>query len=73
MSKATATRVSQKQLAYLAYWSHPDNGGHEFPRGAVIPEDISIKPNTWSLPSSTVLAVTAVMLAAVCVILWLNQ
>jgi hypothetical protein len=60
-----ATRVSQKQLAYLAYWSHPDNGGHEFPRGAVIPEDISIKPESWALPSHTVLAVTAVMLVVV--------
>jgi hypothetical protein len=73
MSKAMATRVSQKQLAYLAYWQHPDNGAHEFPRGAVIPEEISIKPASWALPSRTVLAVTAVMLVAVGVILWFNQ
>jgi hypothetical protein len=71
--RTQATKATPGQLNYVKHWSHPDNGGHEFPRGAVIPEDISIKPNTWSLPSSTVLAVTAVMLAAVCVILWLNQ
>ena len=73
MSKAMATRVSQKQLAYLAYWQHPNNGGHIFPRDAVIPESTLTPPNTWALPSRTVLAVTAVMLVAVGVILWLNQ
>jgi hypothetical protein len=36
-------------------------------------EDISVKPASWALPSRTVLAVTAVMLVAVGVILWLNQ
>lgn len=73
MNKPMATPATPDQLDYVKHWSHPDNGGHEFPRDAVIPEDISIKPASWPLPSRTVLAVTAVMLAAVCVILWFNQ
>jgi hypothetical protein len=68
-----ATKATPGQLNYVKHWSHPDNGAHEFPRGAVIPEDISVKPASWALPSRTVLAVTAVMLVAVGVILWLNQ
>lgn len=71
--KSQATRCTPSQLNYVKHWSHPDNGGHAFPRGAVIPEDISVKPDTWALPSPTVLAVTAVILAAVEVILWFNQ
>lgn len=71
--RTQATKATPAQLEYVKHWSHPDNGGHTFPRGAVIHEDISIKPNTWALPSRTVLAVTAVMLVAVGVILWLNQ
>jgi hypothetical protein len=71
--RTQATKATPGQLDYVKHWSHPDNGGHEFPRGAVIPEDISIKPDTWALPSRTVLAVTAVMLVVVDVILWFNQ
>lgn len=71
--RSQATRCTPDQLNYVKHWSHPDNGGHEFQRGAVIPEDISVKPDTWALPSRTVLAVTAVMLVAVGVILWVNQ
>lgn len=71
--RTQATKATPGQLDYVKHWSHTNNGGHEFPRGAVIPEDISIKPDTWALPSRTVLAVTAVMIAAVGVILWLNQ
>ena len=73
MNNQQATKATPGQLDYVKHWSHPDNGGHAFPRGAVIPEDISIKPDAWALPSRTVLAVTAVMLAMVGVILWLNQ
>lgn len=65
-----ATRCTQSQLAYLAHWQAR---GYSFPRNAVIPESTLTPPNTWALPSRTVLAVTAVMLVAVGVILWLNQ
>lgn len=68
--KYQATKCTQKQLAYAAYWQAR---GYTFPRDAVIPESTLTPPNTWALPSRTVLAVTAVMLAAVGVILWLNQ
>lgn len=68
--KSQATRCTQAQLAYLEYWQAR---GHTFPRDAVIPESPLTPPNTWALPSRTVLAVTAVMLAVVGVILWLNQ
>lgn len=71
--RTQATKATPGQLNYVKHWSNPENGGHTFPRGAVIPGDISIKPDTWALPSRTALAVTAVMLAAVGVILWLNQ
>ena len=62
-----ATRCTQRQLAYLAHWQAL---GYTFARDAVIPEDTSIRPDTWSLPSRTVLAITSVMLAAVYGILW---
>jgi hypothetical protein len=68
--KSQATRCNQRQLAYLAYWQAR---GYSFPRDAVIPESTLTPPNTWALPSRTVLAVTAVVLVAVGVILWLNQ
>ena len=68
--KSQATRCNQRQLDYLAYWQAR---GYTFPRDAVIPESTMTPPNTWALPSRTVLAVTAVMLVAVGVILWLNQ
>lgn len=68
--RTQATRCTKAQLAYLAYWQAL---GHTFPRDAVIPESTLTPPDTWALPSRTVLAVNAVMLAAVGVILWLNQ
>ena len=68
--KPQATRCTQRQLACLAYWQAR---GYSFPRDAVIPESTLTPPNTWALPSRTVLAVTAVMLIAVGVILWFNQ
>ena len=68
--KPQATRCTQRQLAYLACWQAR---GYTFPRDAVIPESTLTPPNTWALPSRTVLAVTAVMLVAVGVILWFNQ
>lgn len=57
-----ATRCTQAQLACLAYWQAR---GHTFPRDAVIPESTLIKPDAWSLPSRTVLAVSAAMLVIV--------
>ncbi len=62
MSKAMATRCTQKQLAYLAYWQAL---GYTFGRDDVIPEDTRIRPDAWNLPTRTVLAVTAVMLVVV--------
>ena len=57
-----ATRCTQKQLAYWSYWS---KRGYTFGRDDVIPEDTSIRPAAWNLPSRTVLAVTAVLLVVV--------
>lgn len=62
MKRTQATRCTQRQLAYLAYWQAR---GYHFPRGVVIPESTSIKPGAWNLPTRTVLAVTAVMLVVV--------
>ena len=62
-----ATRCTQRQLAYLAHWQAL---GYTFDRDAVIPESTLIKPDAWNLPTRTVLAVSAVMLAAVYLILW---
>lgn len=67
MPKPQATRCTQRQLAYLAHWQAL---GYHFDRDAVIPSDIRVKPDAWNLPTRTVLAVTAVMLAAVYLILW---
>lgn len=62
-----ATRCTQKQLAYWSYWT---KRGYTFARDAVIPENTSIRPDAWHLPSRTVLAATAVMLVVVYGILW---
>ena len=64
--KEQATRCTQKQLASLAYWQER---GYTFPRGAVIPEKTNMPPADWSLPTRTVLAVSAVMLTFVCAVL----
>lgn len=57
-----ATRCTQRQLAYLAHWQAL---GYTFDRDAVIPESTLTPPDTWALPSRTVLAVTAAMLVVV--------
>ena len=67
MPQPQATRCTQLQLVYLAYWQAL---GYTFSRDAVIPESTLIKPYAWNLPSRAVLAVSAVMLAAVYLILW---
>jgi hypothetical protein len=71
--QAQATRCTQKELADMAYWQKPESGGHHFPRGAVIPESTTTPPQSWSLPTRTVLAVSAVMLAISYAILWVAQ
>ena len=67
--KEQATRCTQRQLAYLAHWQALE---YTFGRDAVIPSDIRVKPDAWSLPTRTVLAVTAVMLVIVYGILWVS-
>ena len=62
MPQPQATRCTQRQLAYLAYWQAR---GYHFDRDAVIPENTSIRPDAWNLPARTVLAVTAAMLVVV--------
>lgn len=62
MRKPQATRCTQRQLAYLAHWQAL---GYTLDRDAVIPESTLTPPDTWALPSRTVLAVTAVMLVVV--------
>lgn len=65
--KPQATRVTQKQLAYLAYWQQR---GYTFDRDAVIPESTEIQPEAWRLPRVVDLAFTAVCLATIVLILY---
>jgi len=60
-----ATRCAQKELADMAYWQKPENGGHTFPRGSKIPDSTLEKPEAWHLPSRAAMAVSAVMLVVV--------
>ena len=71
--KPQATRVTQKQLAYLAHWQDPKNGGYTFPRGSKIPNSTLTKPDAWHLPIRFTLAVSAVMLVVVFGILKVAQ
>ena len=66
MKRTQATRFTQRQLAYLAHWQAL---GYTFDRDAVIPESTLIKPYAWSLPRRVDLLVSAVMLAAVFIVL----
>lgn len=70
--KPQATRVTQKQLAYLAYWQDPKNGGYTFDRDAVIPESTEIPPDAWCVPTWYELAVTAVCLGVIALSLYLD-
>ena len=63
-----ATRATQKQLAYLAYWQRL---GYRFGRGDVIPESTEIPPKDWFMPRWCDLAVTAAGLLAILV--WVNE
>ena len=64
-----ATRYTPAQIDYLDHWQAR---GYTFPRGAVVPENINTPPQSWSLPTRTVLIVSAGMLAIVCAILWVT-
>lgn len=57
--KPQATRVTQKQLAYLAYWQAR---GYTFGRDAVIPESTSIPPRHAEQPKPIELIASAAML-----------
>lgn len=67
--KPQATRVTQKQLAYLAYWQQR---GYTFDRDAVIPESTEILPDAWRLPHVVDLAFTAVCLGVIGFTLYLK-
>ncbi len=67
--RAQATRVTQKQLAYLAYWQQR---GYTFDRDAVIPESTEILPDAWRVPRVVDLAFTAVCLAVIAFALYLK-
>lgn len=45
-NKPMATRATQKELAYMAYWQKPENGGHVFRRGDVIPKSTTAWPGS---------------------------
>lgn len=60
--RSQATRYTQKQLAYLAYW---ESRGYVFGRNDVIPESTLIPPRQWFLPRKVDLVFTAFILAAI--------
>lgn len=60
--KPQATRYTQKQLAYLAYW---EQRGFTFRRGAVVPESTEIAPPSWDRPRPIELVATAALLIAI--------
>jgi len=57
-----ATKCTQKQLAYLAYWQQR---GYTFGRDDVIPESTLTPPRQWYVSSWYDLAVTAVALIVI--------
>jgi len=60
--QAQATKHTQKQLAYLAYWQQR---GYTFGRNDVIPESTLIPPSQWYAPKWYDFAVTAVALVVI--------
>lgn len=67
--KTQATRMTQKQLAYLAYWQAR---GHQFGRNDRIPESTSIPPRQMDRPRAIELGITAGLLIAIFVREWLK-
>ncbi len=57
--KPQATRHTQRQLAYMAYWQAR---GYQFGRDEAIPESTSIMPRKWDQPRPIELVVTAAVL-----------
>lgn len=62
MSREQATRCTQQQLAYLAYWKQR---GVTFGRDDVIPESAAIPPRQWHVPLRVELLATAVILLGI--------
>lgn len=63
-----ATRCTQRQLAYLAYWQ---SLGYQFSSDAVIPEDTCVVPDDWRMPSRLELIATAACLAVIFAAAWI--
>lgn len=68
--RSQATRYTQKQLAYLAYWQ---SRGYTFGRDDVIPESTVIPPRQWFLPRKVDLAFTALVLIVIGAYLYFNH
>lgn len=64
--KPQATRLTSRQLAYLAHWK---NSGHKIGRNEVIPEDTRIAPG-GDAPELVELLVTGAMLVVVFVLVY---
>jgi hypothetical protein len=60
--RTQATKYTQKQLAYLAYWQQR---GYTFGRNDVIPESTLIPPRQWYVSKWYDFAVTAVALVVI--------
>jgi hypothetical protein len=60
--RTQATKYTQKQLAYLAYWQQR---GYTFGRDDVIPESTLTPPQQWYVSKWYDLAVTAVALIVI--------
>lgn len=68
--KPMATRCTQKQLAYLAFWQAR---GYQFGRDDVIPESTCIPPRQWHLPRRVDLIATGVLLIVAFAWMWWRQ
>lgn len=68
-NKPMATPVTQKELANMVFWQKPENGGHVFRRGDVIPDSTLVGPqkrlSAKELLGSVVVALVIIALAYV--------
>lgn len=62
-SKPMATKVTQKQLAALAYWQ---GHGYKIGRDEMAPENTVTPPNSACKPSALELVVSFVLASAAC-------
>lgn len=60
--KTQATRMTQKQLAYLSYWQAR---GHQFGISEAIPENTCITPSKWDRPRAIELVATLAAMIAI--------